>query len=585
MLWGQDYKAKKDDDSGKWGYVDASSKWVIKPQFYRASDFKDGFGVIYGNDMETEGVIDANGKFVVPCKYESVYISKGYIQVTLNKLEGLYDKKGKQVVPCSYEDIYISNGQIRVTKNKLHGVYDIDRNREKIPCIYDECFFAGEQDKSAWGLNMFLCKKNGKTGISDISGKEIIPCIYTHVIFQEDQNYYFVIKDNDYEDHKTLFGGKWGLIHKSGKEIIPCKYDEIRYHGDGLVAVSTGGQRNAKDKIIGGKWGCIDDITGNVIIPIEYDEIGSFFDGVARATKDGQTTLIKNPLKEGNAIALAQASSGAKKDPNAPAVSRYPAPSSDVDKNIPQGKSASENLFAFIIANENYPEAPVPFALNDGRIFKEYCLKTLGLPEKQIRVFEDASLGRIIAAVEQIKEIADAYDGDAEVIVYYAGHGVPDDKKNTAYLLPVDGSSSDITTTGYSLEKFYTELSKLNLKTVTVFLDACFSGAKRENEMLASARGVAVKVKDEAPRGNMVVFSAATGDETAHQYEEKGHGLFTYFLLKKLQETQGAVTYGELSDYVNKQVKRQSVVINNKRQTPTVIPSTSLVNWQGMRLK
>jgi uncharacterized caspase-like protein len=223
--------------------------------------------------------------------------------------------------------------------------------------------------------------------------------------------------------------------------------------------------------------------------------------------------------------------------------------------------------------------------LNDGRIFKEYCLKTLGLPEKQIRMFEDASLGKIIAAVEQIKEIADAYDGNAEVIVYYAGHGVPDDKKNTAYLLPIDGSSSDITTTGYSLEKFYTELSKLNLKTVTVFLDACFSGAKREDKMLASARSVAVKVRDEAPHGNMVVFSAATGDETAHQYEEKGHGLFTYFLLKKLQETQGAVTYGELSDYVNKQVKRQSVVINNKRQTPTVIPSASLVNWQRMRLK
>jgi hypothetical protein len=83
----------------------------------------------------------------------------------------------------------------------------------------------------------------------------------------------------------------------------------------------------------------------------------------------------------------------------------------------------------------------------------------------------------------------------------------------------------------------------------------------------------------------MVVFSAATGDETAHQYEEKGHGLFTYFLLKKLQETQGAATYGELSDYVTQQVKRQSVVINNKRQTPTVIPSASLTNWQSLKLK
>jgi hypothetical protein len=634
LLWGQDYKAKKDDDSGKWGYVDASSKWVIKPQFYHASDFENGFGRIYGDDMKTTGVIDANGKFVVPCKYESVLIYNleyKYIQVTLNNLEGLYDKKGKQVVPCNYERIFISEGQVVVTKNKLHGVYDIDRNREKIPCIYDECQFAGEQSKDTWGLNMFYVVKNGKVGRYDINGKEIIPCIYTQIFFIKDQNNYWVMKDGYYENYHT-FGGKWGMIdmqgnlltpikyansvwfnsgdydsvneggitdkeihitggkygllHKSGKEIIPCKYDAVGDVWEDLVAVNIGGKKNAEKQIIGGKWGYIDVNTGNVVIPIEYDDAQAFKDGVARVKKDGQLTLLKNPLKGGNAIVLAQASSGAKKDPNAPAVSRYPAPGSDVDKNIPQSKSTSENLFAFIIANENYPEAPVPFALNDGRIFKEYCLKTLGLPEKQIRMFEDASLGRIIAAVEQIKEIADAYDGDAEVIVYYAGHGVPNDKKNTAYLLPVDGSSSDITTTGYSLEKFYTELSKLNLKTVTVFLDACFSGAKRENEMLASARGVAVKVRDEAPRGNMVVFSAATGDETAHQYEEKGHGLFTYFLLKKLQETRGAVTYGELSDYVNKQVKRQSVVINNKRQTPTVIPSPLLAGkWQNIKLK
>ena len=56
--------------------------------------------------------------------------------------------------------------------------------------------------------------------------------------------------------------------------------------------------------------------------------------------------------------------------------------------------------------------------------------------------------------------------------------------------------------------------------------------------MLASARGVAIKAKQNHPQGNMVVLSAAQGDETAHPYTEKGHGLFTYYLLKKLKETQ-----------------------------------------------
>lgn len=123
-------------------------------------------------------------------------------------------------------------------------------------------------------------------------------------------------------------------------------------------------------------------------------------------------------------------------------------------------------------------------------------------------MFEDATYGNMIAAIKQLKEIANAYEGEAGVILYYAGHGVPDEKRNSAYLLPVDGNPSDIVSTGYSLECFYSELSKMKFKNIIIFLDACFSGAKREDEMLLSGRGVAIKVKEEAPKGNMIVFSA-----------------------------------------------------------------------------
>ena len=82
--------------------------------------------------------------------------------------------------------------------------------------------------------------------------------------------------------------------------------------------------------------------------------------------------------------------------------------------------------------------------------------------------------------------------------------------------------------------------------------------------MLASARGVALKAKGDVPQGNMVVFSAASGDETAYPYKEKGHGLFTYFLLKKLQESKGDCTLGELGEYIQTNVRQQSVVINRR---------------------
>jgi uncharacterized caspase-like protein len=84
----------------------------------------------------------------------------------------------------------------------------------------------------------------------------------------------------------------------------------------------------------------------------------------------------------------------------------------------------------------------------------------------------------------------------------------------------------------------------------------------------------------------MVVLSAATGDETAWPYKEKGHGLFTYYLLKKLQTSKGNVSLGQLSDYVKTEVGKQSVVSNSKRQTPTVNVSLNIANtWQNIKLK
>ena len=263
-----------------------------------------------------------------------------------------------------------------------------------------------------------------------------------------------------------------------------------------------------------------------------------------------------------------------------------PVPSSDVDQNIPEAPVTNTNTFAIIIANENYlKETPVQYALNDGEMFKTYCQKVLGLPEDNIHYTEDATLNMILTEVDWISKVARAYNGEASLIVYYAGHGIPDEASGSSYLLPVDGIGNNLRT-GYSLAELYKTLGALPARNVTVFMDACFSGAKRGEGMLASARGVAIKAKPEAPKGNMVVFSAAQGDETAYPYEDKGHGLFTYFLLKKLQETKGQVSLGELAQYVQQQVSRRSIVANGKSQTPCVTPSESVVGtWKEKKLK
>ena len=260
---------------------------------------------------------------------------------------------------------------------------------------------------------------------------------------------------------------------------------------------------------------------------------------------------------------------------------------SAVDENIPTSNKKNTNTFAVIIANENYQSvSPVPFALNDGNIFREYCLKTLGIPEKQIKYVPDATGNQIKQQVGWLQTICDVFGEDAQIIFYYSGHGIPDESNRTAYLLPVDGIGTDVTT-GYKLDNLYAALGNIPSKNVTVFMDACFSGNTRNDgkEMLVAARGVAIKARSGMPQGNMVVFSAAQSDETAYpDYEEK-HGMFTYYLLKKLQETEGNVTLQELGEYIIDNVRKKSAV-NGKLQTPCVTPSASLdASWREWKLK
>jgi hypothetical protein len=257
-----------------------------------------------------------------------------------------------------------------------------------------------------------------------------------------------------------------------------------------------------------------------------------------------------------------------------------------VDTDIPHTNQSNNNTFAVIIANENYRnEAKVPYALNDGDIFRKYCQHTLGIPEKHIHYVPDATLNGLKAEINWLKDVLYAHEGEAKVIFYYAGHGVPNESNQSAYLLPVDGFGSDITT-GYLLDDLYQTLGNAPSAGTILFLDACFSGAKREGDMMVAARAVAIKVKKNVPIGSMVVFAAAQSDETAYQHDEEKHGMFTYYLLEKLQETKGDVTLEELGDHIITEVRKSSVTLNRKSQTPSVIPSASLMdNWKNWKLK
>jgi uncharacterized caspase-like protein len=258
---------------------------------------------------------------------------------------------------------------------------------------------------------------------------------------------------------------------------------------------------------------------------------------------------------------------------------------------IPVTDVKNDKTFAVIIANEIYDkEASAKFALNNGRIFKEYCIKTLGLPEDNIRYKENAIDRVMRTAIDWVSELSEAHNRDFNIIFYYSGHGIPDKKHGTACLMPVN--VSDVSSS-YYLDDLYQKLGSLSNGNIFVFLDACFSGSQyggKESEMLAAIPDdytVEIKPKQSILSGNTVVFAASTKEQTAFPYPEKQHGLFTYFLLRKLKESKGDITLGELSDYITTQVKQTSVKLQSlKLQTPTVQPSPAMEGkWMELKLK
>jgi Caspase domain len=265
---------------------------------------------------------------------------------------------------------------------------------------------------------------------------------------------------------------------------------------------------------------------------------------------------------------------------------------SDVDNGIPILKPSNSFRFALIIGNEDYSskqpdlssEINVDFARNDAYAFRDYAQNILGVPEQNTIFLLDGTFGQMSQAISKMELIIKNTQGKAELFVYYAGHGLPDEKTKKPYLMPVDISGNN-PYLGISVNSMYSRLTKYPSKRVTVFLDACFSGGSR-NQGLFTARGVKIKPNDEILRGNLIVFSASSGTQSSLPYTEQRHGLFTYFLLKKMKETSGNISYGELGDYLEEKVSLQSILVNSKEQIPQVGVSQSLMeDWKTFHLR
>jgi len=155
-----------------------------------------------------------------------------------------------------------------------------------------------------------------------------------------------------------------------------------------------------------------------------------------------------------------------------------------------------------IIGNRNYTdEVPtVDFAHRDADAWRTFALERLGVSNRNIIDLRDASL----AEMETVFGNARSHTGqlwrwirprESDRFVFYSSHGIPGTKDRRAYLLPVGCDPDMVELQGYPLDLLYSNLAKMEARTTTVFIEACFSGQSPGGQLLRGASGIRVTAK------------------------------------------------------------------------------------------
>ncbi|MBI2787966.1 MAG: caspase family protein [Elusimicrobia bacterium] len=213
------------------------------------------------------------------------------------------------------------------------------------------------------------------------------------------------------------------------------------------------------------------------------------------------------------------------------------APRSEVDE-LPAARAVSSKRHAVVIGVERYREnlPKADFAAGDARLAAEYFKRVLGVPEENLALLIDERAAKSDFEKYFERWLPNRVEAGDEVFVYFSGHGTPNPAKGDAYLVPYDGDPTYIDQTGYPLKRMYEQLAKLPAQSVTVAMDSCFSGAGGRSVLAKGARPLVTVSAVEALPAKVTVLAASAGDQISNSYQEKGHGLFTYFLLKGLKE-------------------------------------------------
>ena len=251
---------------------------------------------------------------------------------------------------------------------------------------------------------------------------------------------------------------------------------------------------------------------------------------------------------------------------------------------------SNKSKVALIIGIEDYKQTPAASYANlDAKFFYEYARKGFGVSKNNIKILvdEDANLVSSLGTLK--KWLPGKIKSDqTELIIFFAGHGLASNNGEELYLLPQDSDPDLLERTALSRTELFKEIINLNPRSVTMFMDTCYSGISRDEKMLlASARPVRIVAnEEEGIPDNFTIFSASQLDQISSGIKEAKHGIFSYYLMKGLEGYADAnkdknITNGELLAYMDENVSQKASELG-RQQNPSLAgdPNKVLMSYR-----
>ena len=280
--------------NNKWGVIDSSGNIVIDPAYgemiivpnSKKDVFLCTFDVNYDDGTYSTKVLNSKNEEIFT-NYEQVeaisstdenqnlYYNGKVLKVQNAGKYGLINMDGKEVLPCEYEEITALQGvegALIVLKDESYGIVN-DEGNILIPTEYTEIQALGEETSQGF----IVRNADGKYGIVDTSNGQVLAINYDGISKIHQGDYYVVTE-----------GGKQKVVRKDGTEVLNGDYDEI-------IAIL----KNPEDGVIykdGEKFGIMN-LSGEKVINAKYDDLKEAKTGTFIA-KTGENYGIINQVDE-----------------------------------------------------------------------------------------------------------------------------------------------------------------------------------------------------------------------------------------------------------------------------------------------